>query len=134
MEDELDALRKRRIEELKKQAGQQGSAKVLSIDEMQFHDLLATRPFLVVDFWAEWCGPCRMVGPVIETIAGELGDTVTFAKCNTDENPRIAASYSITAIPTIMLFAKGQLVDRIIGAYPKETMRSRVIRAFGLKA
>ncbi len=105
---------------------------VMIVTESQFQQLLSQHPRLVVDFWAEWCGPCRMVGPTIEQLSREFAGTISFGKCNTDENPRIATRFGISAIPTIMLFSSGQLVDRIIGAYPKETIRSRILRAFRL--
>jgi thioredoxin 1 len=89
-------------------------------------------PFLVVDLWAPWCGPCRMVGPVIEELAGEFAGRISFAKLNTDENQRLAMTYGITAIPTIMLFLQGKLVEKVVGAYPKSLLRDRILRAFGM--
>ena len=79
--------------------------------------MLAAHPFLVIDFWAEWCGPCRMVAPVIEELSREYSGQVTFAKCNTDENPGIAGGFGISAIPTIILFRDGNAADIVVGAY-----------------
>ncbi len=133
MDDELEALRKRRLEEMEKSLEQkEEKGGVMIVTESQFQRMLSQHPRLVVDFWAEWCGPCRMVGPTIEQLSREFAGTISFGKCNTDENPRIATRFGISAIPTIMLFSNGQLVDRIIGAYPKETIRSRILRAFQL--
>ena len=80
--------------------------------------LKATSP-VVVDFWAEWCGPCRMIAPALEEIAGSLGDKVKIVKLNVDENPDTAAKYGIMSIPTLMIFKGGELASRQVGAAPK---------------
>jgi thioredoxin 1 len=74
---------------------------------------------VLVDFWAEWCGPCKMVSPVLDEIAGEYPDKITVAKVNIDENPSIARDYQIMSIPTMSVFEKGQIVKSIVGARPK---------------
>ena len=79
----------------------------------------------LVDFWATWCGPCRMVAPIVEELAAETPD-VTFAKVDVDENPDVAMGLGITSIPTLMLFKNGKLVDKLIGARPKQDIRQMI--------
>ena len=74
---------------------------------------------VVVDFWAEWCGPCRQIGPALEEISNSLNGKVTIVKLNVDENPAVAAKYGIMSIPTLMLFKNGELASRQVGAAPK---------------
>jgi len=83
---------------------------------------------VVVDFWAEWCMPCRMIAPVVEELAKEYAGKVVFGKLNTDENPTIAARYGISAIPTMIFFKKGKPVDQIVGAMPKSELKRWVER------
>jgi len=82
-------------------------------------DVLQADGPVLVDFWAEWCGPCKMVAPVLNEIAGEYAGKITVAKVNIDENPSIARDYQILSIPTMSVFDKGQIVKSIVGARPK---------------
>ena len=88
----------------------------------------ADKPVLV-DFWAEWCGPCKMVSPAIHKIALELKGKLITVKVNVDEKPHVAAKYQITGIPTIMLFKNGGIAMRLTGAYPYETLKAEVEKA-----
>jgi thioredoxin 1 len=90
--------------------------------------LKATGP-VVVDFWAEWCGPCRMIGPALEEISGALGGKVKIVKLNVDENPQIAAKYGIQSIPTLMIFKDGQMASRQVGAAPKQKLEQWITTA-----
>ncbi len=82
-----------------------------------------------VDFWAEWCGPCRMVGPVVEELAGEYAGKVNFVKVNVDENNELASKYNVFSIPTLALFSKGQIVAQQVGAASKSSYKGMIDRA-----
>ncbi|MGV2981521.1 thioredoxin [Camelimonas sp. ID_303_24] len=82
-------------------------------------DVIKSDVPVVVDFWAEWCGPCRMIAPALEEISGELGDKVRIVKLNIDENPAVAAQLGIRSIPTLMVFKDGKLASQKVGAAPK---------------
>src|SRR2546422_10887106 len=90
--------------------------------------LKATSP-VVVDFWAEWCGPCKMIAPALEEIAGTLNGKVKIVKLNVDENPQTAAKYGIQSIPTLMIFKNGQMASRQIGAAPKQKLEQWITTA-----
>ena len=82
-----------------------------------------------VDFWAEWCGPCRMVGPVVEELAGEYAGKVNFVKVNVDENNELASKYNVFSIPTLALFSNGQIVAQQVGAASKSSYKGMIDRA-----
>ena len=89
-------------------------------------DVLAADKPTLVDFWAPWCGPCKMLAPVIEEVAGSLAGQANFVKLNTDEHPSIAGQYHISGIPTLILFKGGEAVDRIVGFVPKSAIMAMI--------
>jgi len=98
----------------------------LTIDDNSFVETVRKYPLVVVDCWAPWCGPCRMVAPVIEELAKEYAGKVVFGKLNVDENPRVATEFAIMAIPTLFIFKNGEPVDVIQGALPKQYLEAKV--------
>ncbi len=119
--DDLERIRQKKMKELLEKVKKMD--KPLKADETNFNKIISQHENVVVDFWAEWCMPCRMIAPIIEELAKEFSGKVVFAKLNTDENQSIAARYSISAIPTLIFFKNGKPVDILIGAFPKSEIK-----------
>lgn len=98
----------------------------LHLDDSNIDTTVNKYPVMVVDCWAPWCGPCRMVGPVIEDLAKEMQGKVVFGKLNVDENPATSMKHRIMSIPTLLIFKNGKLIDSIIGAMPKEMLKAKI--------
>ncbi|MFQ5975590.1 MAG: thioredoxin [Candidatus Hydrothermarchaeales archaeon] len=105
---------------------QEASDHPITITDGVFDNIIKKYPLVLVDFWAGWCHPCRMIEPTIEEVAKENAGKLVCAKLNVDENPNTSAKFRIMSIPTLMLFKDGQQVDTIIGAVPKSTIDERI--------
>ena len=104
-----------------------GVPETVQLTEQNFDEaLLANEGLVMVDFWAEWCGPCRAIAPALEELAAASEGRVTLMKVNVDENPGLAARYGIRSIPTILFFKEGAIVDRVLGAAPKAVLQGIV--------
>jgi thioredoxin 1 len=101
------------------------NAMAVTDDSFQSEVLQAGQP-VVVDFWAEWCGPCKLVAPVLDELAGEYDGKVKIAKLNVDENPAMAGEYGVRSIPTLLFFKGGKIVDQVIGAASKADLKKRL--------
>jgi len=100
---------------------------VIDVTDANFEEevIKSSLPVLV-DLWAPWCGPCRMVGPVVEKMSGKYEGQVKFCKVNVDENPKTAAAYKVMSIPTLMFFKGGKAVDTVIGAVPEQVLQPKI--------
>ena len=98
----------------------------LQITDANFEELLGTGKPMVLDFWAEWCGPCRMVSPIIDELAQEYEGRVTIGKINVDENDDVVGRFGIRNIPTVIFFKNGEMVDKIVGATSKDKFKEKI--------
>ncbi|UCE75518.1 MAG: thioredoxin [Methanomassiliicoccales archaeon] len=98
----------------------------IEITDENFTSMISDYDFMVVDCWAPWCGPCRMLSPIIDELASEYEGEIVFGKLNTDKNRGVAGEFGIMSIPTLLFIINGRLVDTIIGAVPKEVIESKL--------
>ena len=122
--DELEDIRKKKLEEMMGKSGYLD--KPIEVNDGDFDEIIGKYPVVVVDFWSERCPPCRIIAPVIEELAKELSGKVVFGKMDVDSNRATPVKFGIMAIPTLLVFKKGKLVDQIIGAVPKEMIMERL--------
>jgi len=132
-DDELEEIKRKKLEELKKQymnGGNKMNENVpnapIKITDADFDATVKKYQTVVVDCWAPWCGPCRMVEPVVEELAKEMQGKIVFGKLNVDENPAVSTKHQIMSIPTMLVFKNGNLVDRFVGAMPKEQLKQKL--------
>jgi thioredoxin 1 len=100
--------------------------KTLELTDATFDETLKSDKPVLVDFWAEWCGPCKMIGPVVEELANDYEGKAVIAKLNVDENPQVTARFGVRSIPTLLVFKNGQIVDKQVGAVPKSVLAGKL--------
>ena len=129
-ENDLDQIRLRKIQAMLDQTknSEQANNQPMTVTDDTFHKSVQTHDLLVVDFWAPWCGPCRMVGPIIEALSAEYAGKAAFGKMNVDENQMVPSSFGIMSIPTIIIFNHGKEVERLVGVYPKAHIEAMIKR------
>jgi thioredoxin 1 len=129
-DDELEAIKQKKLAELQKVASARatmaGLTEPVVLTDSNFASEVARYPIMLVDFWAPWCGPCRMVGPIVEQLAREYSGKVAFGKLNVDDNQMVAGSFGIQSIPTMMILKAGKVVDVIVGALPKAQIEMKL--------
>jgi thioredoxin 1 len=102
---------------------------IVNISDASFKTEVENHGTVLVDFWAPWCGPCKMIAPVLEELSSELGESVKIAKVNVDDNPMSAGQYGVMSIPTLVLFKDGQPVDKVVGFQSKDQLKNLIARA-----
>ena len=100
--------------------------KALEITDSNFNEIVSQNKTVLIDFWAEWCGPCRMIAPMIEELAGEYNGKAIVGKLDVDNNQESSVKFGVRSIPTLLVFKDGELVDRHVGAVPKETLSKSI--------
>jgi thioredoxin 1 len=131
-DEEIKVIRQKKMAELQKaltsKTAMSSIREPITLTDSNFENELSKYPILLIDFWAPWCGPCRMIAPIIEQLAIEYTGKVVFGKVNIDENRMITQSFGIQSIPTMMIFKNGKAVDIIVGAIPKAQLETRLYR------
>jgi len=125
--DERDQIRQKKMDELKRQQNMPNGS--ITITDADFQETLKKYDMVVVDFWATWCMPCRMIEPTVEALAEKMKGQVIFARLNVDENPRSSAQFQVMSIPTLIVFKNGSPVKRIVGAVPQQYVEQQIMEA-----
>jgi thioredoxin 1 len=130
--DELDEIRKKKMEKIMSDMNKTPEPEIqypdrpVVVTDATLDSAASQYPLFILDCWAEWCGPCRQIAPVLEEMARELKGKAVFGKLNVDENMQTANKYRISAIPTLLIFKNGKLVDRQVGALPRSILAGRI--------
>jgi thioredoxin 1 len=131
--NELDRIKLKKMREMMRKLTVQEKKKVIfnkpvEVTDKTFDETIRNNQLVVVDCWAPWCGPCQIVAPIIEELARQYVGKVLFGKLNVDENSLVAMRYGIMSIPTLLFFKNGELIDRIVGAIPKQMLEQKIKR------
>jgi thioredoxin 1 len=133
-DEEILAIKQRKMTEMQKSAitrsAMNSITRPIVLTDMNFRDEVSKYPLMLIDFWAPWCGPCRMISSIIEQLAGEYGGKVVFGKLNIDENQTVAQYFGIQSIPTMMILKNSKVVDVIVGALPKAQIETKLKQHF----
>ena len=131
-DEELEKIKRAKLEEMMHGVVQKpekpASDKPIEITDVTFKETIQNHSLVVVDCWAAWCAPCRMVAPIIDEMARDYAGKILFGKLNVDENREVATQYEIMSIPTLLVFKNGQLVDRVVGAMPRQMLEPKITR------
>jgi len=127
---ELEKIRAKKMRELKTKVENEGSSKnaPITLDDAHFNETIQQYPLMLIDCWAVWCGPCRVIAPVVDELTRDYAGRVTVGKLNVDENPKTAMSFGIISIPTLLIMKDGKEVDRIIGSVPKQFIEEKLLK------
>jgi len=131
-DEELEKIKRAKLEEMMHGVVQNpvkpASDKPIEVTDVTFKETIQNHSLVVVDCWAAWCAPCRMVAPIIDEMARDYAGKILFGKLNVDENRQVATQYEIMSIPTLLVFKNGQLVDRVVGAMPRQMLEPKITR------
>jgi len=134
---EIQSIKEKKLVEIMRrtrsqlQSAEKYEGKPIILSDATFSSEISKYPLMVVDFWAAWCGPCRMVAPIVEQLAKEYSGRVAFGKLNVDENPLTSSEFQVQSIPTLLIFRDGEPIDGIIGAAPKYQIESKLKAQLG---
>ncbi len=129
---ELEEIRKRKIKELEQKILRKSApSKTVEVTDKTFNQLIKNNPIIMIDFWAQWCAPCLGLAPIIEELAKKYAGKVVFGKLNVDNNKDTAKKFEIMAIPTLLFFKRGELVDRVVGGVSQEALEQRIRKLVG---
>jgi thioredoxin 1 len=131
-DEEMKRIKEAKLKEMMqktaKKEGESSSDKPVTVTDATFKETVKSNTAMVVDCWAAWCGPCRMMGPIIDEMTSDYRGKILFGKLNVDENPEVTCEYQIMSIPTLLVFKNGQLAERIVGVMPKPMLEERINR------
>lgn len=128
---ELEEIKRRKLKEYVRRMSkvkQSSFNEPIEVTDSNFNEVIRSNRLVVIDCWAPWCAPCRVMTPIINDLAKEYAGKILFGKLNVDENPRVPAEYQVMSIPTFLIFKDGVLVERIVGAMPKKILEQKFIR------
>jgi thioredoxin 1 len=129
-DEELEELRRKKLDDMMRKNQEEPVTStmdaVLEVTDVNFADVVGKEGLVVIDCWAVWCAPCRMISPIIDELAKDYAGKIVFGKLNVDENSKVALEYMIMSIPTILVFKNGNPVDRIVGAMPRRLLEARI--------